>query len=206
MQQPRQASAVLVGQLEEALEVFLLRYPAADGKEVDDLDEEAGVSLAGAVDHVHHLLQAIKKAVVTDAQQRTAGDITNSGGFHDEDARLRPGVALIPFEYLWSDKTIIRRAPRHHGRHPGARLNRQIANPDRRKPQAGLGLCGGWPVHRRQGIFFTDFLYWFVHLLARRGTCRGGSETRPYARRSGIILSWHALSPVKNASFLRRCW
>src|SRR5712691_2983592 len=158
MHQPRQAPAVLVGQLEEAFEVFLLRYPAADEKEVDDLDEEAGVSLAGAVDHVHHLLQAIKKAVVTDAQQRTAGNITNPDGFHDEDARLRPGVALIPFEHLGSHKTSIRRAPGHHGRYPGARLNRQIADTDGRKPQAGPGLCGGWPVYRRKRIFFTDFL------------------------------------------------
>src|SRR5262249_58910641 len=127
-------AAVVVRQLEEALEVFFLRHPAADGEEVDDLDEETGVPFTGVVDYIDHFLQAVEEAVVADAQQRPAGDVTNAGGFHHQDTGLRASVPLIPFEHLRGDETVFGRPPGHHGRHPGARLHPQLADVNGGKP------------------------------------------------------------------------
>jgi hypothetical protein len=151
----------------------------------------------GAVDHVHHFLQAIEKTVVPDTQERTAGDITNPGGFHHQDTGLRAGVALIPFEHLRRDNSILRRPPRHHGWHPGARLYQHLANANRRKPYTRLGLFGSWPMHWRKRVFFTDFLYWSASRLHGRGTCRSGSETLPCTRHGRIVCNWHVLLPYE---------
>ena len=71
---------------------------------------------------VDELPQAGNEAVVPDAQERAARDVTNAGGFHHQHARLTFGEPRVPVEHVLGDEAVLRRAPRDHGRDPRSLL------------------------------------------------------------------------------------
>ena len=154
----------IVGHDEEAVEELRRVRPAPDRQEIDALDEKAGLPFAGAPDGLHQFLQPRNVAVVPDPQQRTRRDIANAGGFDDQAAGLAAGELLVPVEHVVGDPAFLVRAPRHHGRHPGAARERQRADADRTEPQGTLGLFPGRPGARFRRIL--DPFRRFPHRVA----------------------------------------
>src|SRR5688500_4064520 len=102
-------------------EVRFALGPSANGKKVDELDEDAGLARAGPADGVDQPCEPGHEAVVADAQERAARDVADARGLDDDGARLAPGKALIPGEHALADEAVGSGAPGHHGRHPRAR-------------------------------------------------------------------------------------
>src|SRR6516164_4569359 len=114
--------AVLVGHLQKAREELFRIGPPADRQEIDQLNEEAGVALAGLPHAVDQPAQAGQKAVVADAQQRAARDVADAGRLDHDRARAAARKALVPVDDLVGDVAFLGRPPRHHRRNPGALL------------------------------------------------------------------------------------
>src|SRR5205085_6092049 len=118
--QLRQSLAVMPSDLKETLKVFRALRPPLYGKEVDDLNEKFGVTLACLANRFDKLLQSRQESIVTDPKQRTAGNIANPGSFDDQRRRLSFSKSSIPIEIVLRDEAVCGRAPRHHRRHPSA--------------------------------------------------------------------------------------
>ena len=72
--------------------------------------------------------------------QRATRNVADAGGLDHDRAGAAPGEAHIPVDHVVGDETIVGGAPWHHGRHPGALLERQRADRDRREQARGGGL------------------------------------------------------------------
>ena len=69
--------------------------------------------------------------VMTDAQQRPAGDVADAGCLDDDRRGPTGREAAIPVQYGWRDETVFGRSPRHHRRHPGACRQIELADANR---------------------------------------------------------------------------
>ena len=142
-----QACTMALAYPQKPLEEFFRFGTAADTEEIDDLDEDPRMPLAGAAYRFNQFAQAGDVAVVTDAQQRPAGDVAYARCFDD----YRPGAstrkALVPLQHVCSDNTVFVRAPRHHRRHPGALLQFERADARRaEESRCASFLCRGHPA------------------------------------------------------------
>ena len=115
-----QQGAVPVGEDQELPEVSLRLRPAADPEEVDDLDEQPSPSAARLADGAHQLGQAGDEPVVPDPEERSAGNVPDSGGLDDQRPGLPPRETLVPRQDLRRDQPVVGGPPGHHGRNPGA--------------------------------------------------------------------------------------
>ena len=104
----------------EALKELFRLGAAADGEEIDQLNEEARASLARAPHRFDQAAQPGQEAVVPDAQQRPAAHVTDAGRLDHDGARHAAGETLIPFDDLVGHIAFLGCPPRHHGRHPGS--------------------------------------------------------------------------------------
>ena len=87
--------------------------------------------------------------------------------------------ALVPGEDLGSGEAVLRRAPGHHGRHPGPLLEDDGADPHRLEPAGGRRLAGRGPAGVRQAVL--DALGWLPHgagIVAFRRRTPGGPGSR----------------------------
>ncbi|MCB9903199.1 MAG: hypothetical protein H6831_02205 [Planctomycetes bacterium] len=119
--EPRESRAVFVGDREEAREELVLRRPAPDGEEVDDLDQQPRLA-AGALAHaLDQTLEPGEEAIVPDAQQRTGRHVADARRLDHQHAGAAVGEAAVPVEHFLGDEALLVRAPRHHRRNPAAR-------------------------------------------------------------------------------------
>ena len=142
----------LVGDDKKTVEELRRVRPAPDRQEVDALDEQAGLALAGVPDGLHQFLQPRNVAVVADTQQRAGRDIANSRCFDDQAAGLAAGELLVPVQHIVGDPAFLIGTPGHHRRHPGAAGQGQRANLDRAEPQGALGLFPRRPGARLRRV------------------------------------------------------
>src|SRR6185295_10090530 len=105
---------------QKAGEVFLLIGSAFYRQEVDDLDEEFGLSFARLLDYIYQLFQARNESIMANTQQRTTGNITYPGRLNNQNSRSSLGEASIPIKVFLRDETVFSRAPGDHRRNPGA--------------------------------------------------------------------------------------
>ena len=108
------------GDGKEALKELFRLWAAADGKEIDQLNEEACAPLAGAPHRFNQAAQPRQEPVVPDAQQRPAAHVADAGRLDHDGARHAAGETLVPFDDLVGHIAFLGRPPRHHGRHPGS--------------------------------------------------------------------------------------
>ena len=125
-----------IGNDEEALKEFLPLGTAADGEEIDQLNEQARAPLACCSDRLDQAAQSGQEAVVPDAQQRPARHIANAGRLHHDRARHAAGEALVPGDHLVGDIAFLGRPPRHHGGNPGPLGEAHRTDVDRRRTDA----------------------------------------------------------------------
>jgi hypothetical protein len=131
---------------EEFSQVALRVRTAADAQEVDYLDEQPRGTATGTANGICQLTQAGNEPVVADAQQGTAGNFADAGGFHHDGAGASTGKAAVPFEYLGSDVTVGAGAPGNHGGHPGALWQGKPAHLHRREQARARSLFGRRPA------------------------------------------------------------
>src|SRR4029077_11281540 len=105
-----------VGEDQELPEVSLRLRSTADPEEVDDLDEQPGPSAARMTDRAHQLGQSGDEPVVADSEERSAGNVPNSGRLDDQRTGLAPREALVPRQDLRRDQAVVGGPPGHHGR------------------------------------------------------------------------------------------
>src|SRR5690606_4718339 len=134
--------AVAVGDREVLREVLVWRRSAANGEEVDQLDEQPRLAAACPPDCLDQSLQAGDEPVVADPQKRPARDVVDAGRLDDERTWTALREALVPAKDLGRDKTVLGRPPWHHGRHPGAVRELYRADRDWREPQRCPHLGG----------------------------------------------------------------
>jgi hypothetical protein len=115
---PSEQKTVAIGDAQVPSEIGLAAGTPADREEVDDLDEQLRASAARAAHGVDQLRQSRDEAIVADAQQRTARNVTHAGGLDDERRRLSLSEALVPAEHAGRNEAVVSRPPRHHRRHP----------------------------------------------------------------------------------------
>ena len=105
---------------EEAAHPGLPLWASAYGEEVDELDEEASLTVGALPHHADQLGEARDEALVPGAHQRPGGDVADARRLDHQDARPAVGEAAVPLQDLWGDEALLGAAPRHHRRHPGA--------------------------------------------------------------------------------------
>ena len=140
-----EGSANLIRHAQEAVEKLLGIGPAADGQEIDALDEEFGLPFARPVHRVGQFPQAGDEAVVANTQQRARGYVADTRRLDHDGAGPALGKALVPVEHVISDEALLVGAPRHHGRHPGALGQRQGSHLHGRIEHRIGGLFGTGP-------------------------------------------------------------
>jgi hypothetical protein len=122
-------------------------------QEVEELNEQACASRAAGPHGLHEPAEARDEAVVSDAEQGAALDVTDAGGLHHQDARLALREPRVPVQDLGRHEAVLGGPPGHHGRHPGALVDGEpAAEGGRREPQRLGRLRAGRPPHRRQPV------------------------------------------------------
>ena len=95
--------------------------------------------------------EAGEKAVVADAQQRTAGDVANAGRLDDDRARATARETLVPGDDVVGDEAVLGRAPGHHRGNPGALLDLEPPDFERRKQARARRFLARGRAPRRGG-------------------------------------------------------
>ena len=150
---------------EKPLEEFLRIRAAADRQKIDQLHEQPGAARACPAHRFRQLTQTRQKAVVPDAQERPARHVADAGRLDHDGARRAAREPLVPFEHVLGDIALLGSPPRHHGGNPGALLERDRADIDRREQprRGGFGGRGHVP-----GLCFkSDPLRWSPHCGAQ---------------------------------------
>ena len=150
--EPRERRAVAVGEREEAPEEFVGGRASLHRQEVDDLDEQPGCAAARAPDRLDELPEPRQEPIVADAEQRPARDVPHPGGLDHDRARPTPREALVPAQHRGRHHAVVRGAPGHHGRHPGALRQRHGPERDGAEQARRRGLLGGGPAGRGQRV------------------------------------------------------
>ena len=101
-------------------EIFRRIGPAFNREEIDYLNEESRMTFACFANRFDELLQSGHETIVTNAQQRTTGNIAHAGGFDDERCRSSFSKPAIPIQVVLGNEPVFGRAPGHHRRHPRA--------------------------------------------------------------------------------------
>src|SRR5205807_10412648 len=130
---------MMIGNLKESLEIFFWIRATLHSKKIDDLDEELRLTVAGFANGLDKLFQSRQKSIVTDAQQRPAGNVANPGRFNHQRRGPALGKPPIPIKIILRDKSIFSRAPGDHRRHPRATGERDWTNshwPETKSPRA----------------------------------------------------------------------
>ena len=135
--------AMRVRHTQELLEELVALRPPADRQKVDDLDQQLRMPAACLAYCIGQAFEAGKKTIMPDAQQRPARHVANSSRLDDDGARPPARETAVPVDDIVGDIAVVRRAPRHHRRHPGALLQLQRADPDRREKTRRRGFRRG---------------------------------------------------------------
>jgi len=141
-----------VGDREVAVEERRGLGPAADGQEVDDLDEEPRAPPAPLANDLHQLAQARHEAVVADPEERAAWYIADARRFHHEDTWLtfrKPGV---PVQHVGRHESLVGRPPGDHRRDPRALVDVERAERERREEARPRRLLARRPAGRGQRV------------------------------------------------------
>ena len=77
---------------------------------------------------------------MANAQQRPGWNVSDSRGFHHDDAGAALGKAPVPIQNVGRDHAVFGGPPGHHGRHPGAvvELAMAVSTQRQRSKQARL--------------------------------------------------------------------
>ena len=117
---------------------------APDAQEIDQLDQQQRLAAAGLPHGLDHAAQARHEAVMPDAQQRPAGDITDPGGLDHDRARAPLGEARVPLDHIVCDLALLGGAPGDHRRNPAALREAAAAQIERAEEARAGGFfrCG----------------------------------------------------------------
>ena len=141
--------------LQEALKVFLRRGSAPNAQKIDDLYEKLGFAVTGAAHAFGQALEAGEISVMADAQQGSARDIAHARGLDNQCRGAAARKALVPSEHRRRDIAVFGRAPRNHGRNPGARRQSDRTQRDRLEQLRLLGLNRGGPGRIQRRVLDT---------------------------------------------------
>ena len=103
---------------EKAIKIFRRVGSPFDRQEINNLNEKFRMTFAGCTDCFDKFLQPWKKTVVSDAQQRAAGNVPYAGCFDDQRGRTTLCKSSIPIKVVLGYKTIFSGSPWDHCRHP----------------------------------------------------------------------------------------
>ena len=113
-----QGIAYSIGYVEISRKEFLAVRTAADGKKIDDLNEQASLAAALRGNPVDELFQPGDESIVPDAQKGSGGYIADPGCLHHQGGGPSPGEPPVPIEVVPGDVSVFSCPPRHHGRYP----------------------------------------------------------------------------------------
>src|SRR6185312_4918296 len=125
---------------------------AADAQKVDRLQEEQRLAARALLDDLDQALEAVEKAIVAHAQQRTGRHVADAGRLDDDDARAAVGEAAIPVEHLGRDGAVVGGAPRDHRRHPGSLARLERADANGAEPARARRLLRRRPAHEGKRV------------------------------------------------------
>src|ERR1700722_19789170 len=125
--------SMVVRDAEELREVPRRIRAAANGQEIDDLNEEPRLTAARLADHAHEVTQAGQKAVVADSKQWPARHVADARRLDNNRARTPAGETFAPVKNVGRYEPIVTRSPGDHGGHPGALDQFDRANFHRRE-------------------------------------------------------------------------
>src|SRR6266545_970252 len=138
-----------VSDLQKAIEVLLFFRTPLYGKKVDNLNEEFRLTLTRISDSINQLAKSGDESIVTNSQQRSAGNIANPSRLDHQNPRLSFRESTIPIKVFLCDKAIFGGAPGHHCRHPGAAGSFYGSDPNRLEKQRPCGFRSGGPARLR---------------------------------------------------------
>ncbi len=109
---------------------------------------------AGVRDPVDELLQSRNEPVVPDAEQRSAGDVSNASGLHDDRPRRALREPSVPVEDVRRDGAVLRRGPRHHRGNQvrSRRCRRPVSTGENQRDRAAWAAVG----HRAGGTAWRN--------------------------------------------------
>src|SRR5437588_6549996 len=107
---------MMTSDLKKPLEKLCPVRPPLNGEKVQDLNKETRMPATGFAHSLDKLAESGKESIMTNAQQRTAGNVAHTGGFNHQSARLSFGKSPVPIKICLGDKTIFGGPPRHHCR------------------------------------------------------------------------------------------
>ena len=122
-----------IGDRQEALEEFSRFRAAANGEEIDQLNQQAGAAAAGTPHRLDQAAQPGQEAIMADAKERPARYVADAGRLDHNRTRHAAGEALIPLDDFVGDVALLGRSPWHHGGNPGPLGERNGTDIDRRK-------------------------------------------------------------------------
>src|SRR5215831_5296462 len=111
--------------LKKPIEELFLRGPPFNCKEVDDLNEQPRLSLTSLPNCLDQLTQTGNKAIMSNSQQRAAGNIAYTRGFNYKNRWFSLCETPVPIKVGGCNKSVFRGSPGNHCRHPGAALKQQ---------------------------------------------------------------------------------
>src|SRR5712691_8290464 len=120
-----------IGYAQKTFEILFSFRSSLHGEKVDDLNQQLCVTTAGFSNSVHKFSQAGNKPVVSNPQQRPAGNVSNASRLNHQSCRLSGGESAVPIKISLRDESIFSRAPGNHCRDPRARLEHKWTESDR---------------------------------------------------------------------------
>ena len=109
---------MLVGDGQKTVEELYRIGAAPNGQEIDQLDQQLCLASAFGSDTFNQFLQTGNETVVTNPQQRAAGNIPDSCSFNHNCTGASAGKAAIPVQNIFGDKAVIGCPPWNHRRYP----------------------------------------------------------------------------------------
>src|SRR2546425_5332872 len=140
------------GDLKKPLEKLCRLRPPLNGEKVQDLNEETRMAATGFAHSLHKLAKSGKESIMTNAEQRTAGDVAHTGCFNHQSARLSFGKSPVPIKICLGDETVFGGPPGHHCRHPGAAFQADRANGDWLEKERPRSFLRAGPARFRDGM------------------------------------------------------
>src|ERR1043165_3994038 len=159
---------------QEALKIFRTLRTTLHRKKIDDLNEQQRLPLASLTDNLGEFAQSGDKTIVADSKQRTTRNITHACRFDDQHTRPPLREPAVPVEILLRHKSIFRRAPGHHRRHPRAAARLEFADGNRAEEPRARRFFSRGPA--RLKYLVPDWIRKFPHVLVTQITGLHRSE------------------------------
>src|SRR6266446_1770905 len=102
---------MMIGDFKKSLEKLCRIRPPLNGEKIQDLNKKTRSATTGFAHRLDKLAKPGKESIVTNTEQRSAGDVAHTGRFNHQCARLSFGKSPIPIKVCLRDKTVFRRPP-----------------------------------------------------------------------------------------------